>query len=176
MLFGTDFTKTIKGVVRTKSLFYELSYDKPDFVIFTLKDKDLEHKGRTYVSISNLYRSLVPQDPTEYTFAITVFGSWYVWEVIREAPQLKVYVTRWRREADIKIKSEAIMAIAEEMKTQGRSSFTAAKLLLERGWIEKEPASKAKQKLIDKEEQDMDRHALSLLDEEAERLGLKRIN
>ena len=99
-----------------------------------------------------------------------------MWEVIREAPQLKVYVTRWRREADIKIKSEAIMAIAEEMKTQGRSSFTAAKLLLERGWIEKEPASKAKQKLIDKEEQDMDRHALSLLDEEAERLGLKRIN
>ena len=159
MLFGTDFTKTIKGVVRTKSLFYELSYDKPDFVIFTLKDKDLEHKGRTYVSISNLYRSLVPQDPTEYTFAITVFGSWYVWEVIREAPQLKVYVARWRREADIKVKSEAIMAIAEEMKTQGRSSFTAAK-----------------QKLIDKEEQDMDRHALSLLDEEAERLGLKRIN
>jgi len=176
MLFGTDFTKTIKGVVRTKSLFYELSYDKPDFVIFTLKDKDLDHNGRTYVSISNLYRSLVPQDPTEYTFAMTVFGSWHVWEVIREAPQLRPYVSRWKREAEIKVKSEAIKAIAEEMKSQGRSSFTAAKLLLERGWIEKEPASKSKQKLMEREEQDMDRQALKLLDEEAERLGLKRIN
>lgn len=176
MLFGTNFTKTVKGVVRTKSLFYELSYDKPDFVIFTLKDKDLEHNGKTYVSMANLFRSLVPQDPTEYTFAITVFGSWYVWEVMREAPQLKIYVARWRREADIRVKSQAIMAIAEEMNTQGRSSFTAAKLLLDRGWLEKEPASKSKQKLIDKEEQEMDRHALRLLDEEAERLGLKRIN
>ena len=62
------------------------------------------------------------------------------------------------------------------MKSQGRSSFTAAKLLLERGWIEKEPASKSKQKLMEREEQDMDRQALQLLDEEAERLGLKRIN
>ena len=176
MLFGTKYTKTIKGVVRTKSLFYELSYDKPEFVIFTLKDQDLEHKGKTYVSMSNLFRSLVPQDPTEYTFAMAVFGSWYVWEVIREAPQLKVYVSRWRREADIKIKSEAIKAIAEEMNSQGRSSFTAAKLLLERGWIEKEPASKSKQRLVEKEEYDMDRQALQLLDEEAERLGLKRIN
>jgi len=176
MLYGTKYTKTIKGVVRTKSLFYELSYTDPTHVIFTLKDDDVDHKGRTYVSIANLYRSLVPQDPTEYTFAMTVFGNWHVWEVIREAPQLKPYITRWRREAEIKIKSEAIASIASEMKQGGRSSFTAAKLLLERGWIEKEAASKSKQKLQDKEEQDMDREALKLLGEEAERLGLNKLN
>jgi len=79
MLFGTDFTKTIKGVVRTKSLFYELSYDKPAFVIFTLKDKHLDHNGRTHITSSHLYRSLVTQDPTKYYFAMTVFGSWHVW-------------------------------------------------------------------------------------------------
>ena len=56
------------------------------------------------------------------------------------------------------------------------SSFTAAKLLLERGWIEKEPASKSKQKLQEKEEQDMDTAAMKMLDEEAKRLGLKRFN
>ena len=71
MLFGTKYTKTIKGVVRTKSLFYELSYTDPTHVIFTLKDDDVEHNGKTYISIANLYRSLVPQDPTEYTFAMT---------------------------------------------------------------------------------------------------------
>jgi hypothetical protein len=173
MLFGPEYTKTVKGVIRTKSLFYELSYADPTHVVFTLKDEDVDHKGRTYMSIAKLYRSLVPQDPTEYTFAMAVFGNWHVWEVIREAPQLKPYVTRWRREAEVKIKSEAIAAIATEMKEGGRSSFTAAKLLLERGWLEKDTASKAKQKLQDKEDEEMGKEALSLLSEDAARLGIK---
>jgi len=173
MLFGPEHTKTVKGVVRTKSLFYELSYGELDHVIFTLKDEDVAHNGNVYVSIAKLYRSLVPQDPTEYTFAMAVFGNWHVWEVIREAPQLKPYVTRWRREAEIKIKSEAILAIATEMKEGGRSSFTAAKLLLERGWLEKDTASKAKQKLQEKEDEEMGKEALSLLSEDAARLGIK---
>lgn len=173
MLFGPEYTKTVKGVIRTKSLFYELSYADPTHVIFSLKDEDVEHNGRTYVSIAKLYRSLVPQDPTEYTFAMVVFGNWHVWEVIREAPQLKPYITRWRREAEVKIKSEAIAAIATEMKEGGRSSFTAAKLLLERGWLEKDTASKAKQKLQEKEDEEMGKEALSLLSEDAARLGIK---
>lgn len=173
MLFGPEYTKTVKGVIRTKSLFYELSYADPVHVIFTLKDNDVDHNGRTYVSLANLYRSLVPQDPTEYTFAMTVFGNWHVWEVIREAPQLKPYITRWRREAEVKIKSEAIAAIATEMKEGGRSSFTAAKLLLERGWLEKDTTSKAKQKLQEKEDEEMGKEALSLLSEDAARLGIK---
>lgn len=173
MLFGPEYTKTVKGVIRTKSLFYELSYADLTHVIFTLKDVDVVHNNRTYVSMANLYRSLVPQDPTEYTFAMAVFGNWHVWEVIREAPQLKPYITRWRREAEVKIKSEAIAAIATEMKEGGRSSFTAAKLLLERGWLEKDTTSKAKQKLQEKEDEEMGKEALSLLSEDAARLGIK---
>lgn len=173
MLFGPEYTKTVKGVIRTKSLFYELSYADPTHVILTLKDEDVDHNGRTYISIAKLYRSLVPQDPTEYTFAMVVFGNWHVWEVIREAPQLKPYIARWRREAEVKIKSEAIAAIATEMKEGGRSSFTAAKLLLERGWLEKDTASKAKQKLQEKEDEEMGKEALSLLSEDAARLGIK---
>ena len=176
MLFDTSKTKSDNGIVRTKSLFYELSYDSPEHVIFTLKDHDVDHNGRTYVSISNLYRSLVPQDPTEYTFAMAVFGNWHVWNTIRNAPQLRPYVKRWREEAEVKIKSEAIKAIAEEMQNGGRSSFTAAKLLLERGWIEKEDASKAKQKLREKEEEELNTEAMKQLSEDAERLGLKRFN
>jgi len=173
MLFGPEYTKTTNGVVRTKSLFYELTYTDTTYAVFTLKDKDLEKDGKTYVSLPNLFRSLVPQDPTEYTFAQAVFGNWQIWEVIREAPQIKPYVTKLRREAEVKIKSEAIRAIAEEMNSGGRSSFTAAKLLLERGWIEKEAASKSKQKLLDKEEADMNKEAIKLLSEDADRLGIK---
>lgn len=176
MLFDTSKTKTDNGVTRTKSLFYELSYEDTQHVLFTLKDEDLEHNGRTYTSLPNLYRNLVPIDPTEYTFAMAVFGNWHVWDKIRNAPQLKPYVKKWREEAEVKIKSEAIKAIALEATSGGRSSFTAAKLLLERGWIEKEAASKAKQALMAKEEEDMDREAMKLLSEDAERLGLNKFN
>ena len=85
-------------------------------------------------------------------------------------------MTKWRKEVEIKIKSQAIKIIAEEAQSGGRSSFTAAKLLLDRGWIEKEAASKSKAKLEAKEEEEMDREAMKLLSEDAERLGLKRIN
>ena len=176
MLFGFDKTKTSNGIVRTKSLFYELSYSDTEFVIFTLKDEDVEVNGSTYTSLPKLYRSLVPQDPTEYTFAMAVFGSWHVWETIKNAPQIKPYVARWHREAEIKIKSDAIKMIALEAQSGGRSSFTAAKLLLERGWVEKEAASKSKQKLQAKEEEEMDKVALQMLGEDAERLGLKKLN
>lgn len=176
MLFGFDKTKTSNGIVRTKSLFYELSYADTEFVIFTLKDDDIVANGSSYTSLPKLYRSLVPQDPTEYTFAMTVFGSWSVWETIKNSPQLKPYVTKWHREAEIKIKSDAIKMIAEEARSGSRSSFTAAKLLLERGWVEKEAASKSKQKLIEKEEEEMDKAALQMLGEDAERLGLKKLN
>jgi hypothetical protein len=176
MLFDTSKTKSDNGVVRTKSLFYELSYDNTEHVLFTLKDQDLDHNGRTYTSLSNLYRSLVPQDPTEYTFAMAVFGNWHVWDTIRNAPQLKPHVKKWRNEAEVKIKSEAIKAIALEAQSGGRSAFTAAKLLLERGWIEKEEVAKAKQKLLEKEEEELDKEAMRQLSADAERLGLNKFN
>lgn len=172
-MFTLDQLKNSAGVVRTKSLFFELSYSDPVHVIMTLKDQDLEVNGKFLPSLSRLYMALVPNDPTEYTFATTVFGSWEIWDRIRKAPQLVSHVKRWRNEAEVKIKSEAIKAIAEEMHSKGRSSFSAAKLLLDKGWLDKDSASQAKKKLEAKEQEDQDKHALSLLSEDAERLGIK---
>lgn len=176
MLFGPDKTKNDRGVVRTKSLFYELSYGNTEHVIFNLKDEDQVVDGKTFVSLPNLYRSLVANDPTEYTFAIAVFGYWDIWDYIRKSPPLKSHVAKWRREVEVRIKSEAIQIIAKEAKEGGRSSFTAAKLLLDRGWLEKEEASKAKAKLAAKEEEEMNKAAIDLMGEDAVRLGLKRMN
>lgn len=176
MLYSPDKIKNEKGVVRTKGLFYELSYQNTSNVLFTLKDEDIVVEDNIYTSLPKLYRSMVPNDPTEYTFAITVFGYWDIWDTIRNAPQLRPHVERWRKEVEIKVKSEALKIIAEEAKGGGRSSFTAAKLLLDRGWLEKDTASKAKQKLTDKEEEEMNKAALDLLGDDAARLGLKRVN
>tara|TARA_R110000782_G_scaffold265611_1_gene359467 strand:- start:71 stop:430 length:360 start_codon:yes stop_codon:yes gene_type:complete len=116
--------------------------------------------------------SLVPNDPTEYEFAMQVFSSWDCWTAICKSPPLKPHIDKWRKEAEVKVKSQAIQSIAEEMKSGGRSSFSAAKLLLEKGWLDKDNASKAKAKLQAKEEE-INKEALSLLTEDAHRLGIK---
>ena len=172
-LFTMSQLKGPNGKCRTKSLFYELSYYDTTDVIFTTKEQDITVKGKAYVSLQQLFINMVPNDPTEYEFAMSVFGSWEVWKTISEAPQLKPFVTNWRNEVVVKVKSQAIQAIAEEMKSNGRSSFSAAKLLLDKGWLDNDTASQAKKKLQAKEQQEQDKQALSLLENDAQRLGLK---
>lgn len=176
MMFSYDQLKGSNGKARTKSLFYELSYDDPSLSLFTLKERDIQAHGMSFLSLQKLYLSLAPNDPTEYEFAQTIFGSWEVWQTISKAPVIRVHVSRWRREVEVKVKSEAIKAIAEEMKSNGRSSFSAAKLLLDKGWLDKDTAEVAKGKLKLKEEDEMNKEALSLLSEDAERLGLNKLN
>lgn len=174
MMFPEGSFKGVTNKIRTKSLFYELSYQDPTFVLFTLKEDDLlANNGKTYMSIHRLFLSMVLKDPTEYDFALTVFNSWEVWDRVRKSPHVAKEYKKWRVEADIKIKSQAIKAIAEEMNSGGRSSFSAAKLLLDKGWIDKETASKAKQKLDAKEQEDENRQALRLIGDDASRLGIK---
>lgn len=176
MMFPRTAFCTEVNKVRTKSLFYETSYGDLTWVLFTLKEDDIEAHGRTFLSLRKLYLSLVPNDPTEYEFAQTVFGSWPIWETISKSPLLRKDVAEWRREVEIKIKSLAIKSIAEEMNSGGRSSFGAAKLLLEKGWLDKDTASDAKKKLKSAEEEKQNNEALKMLEEDAERLGLRRPN
>ena len=173
MMFSFSQIKNSRNKPRTKSLFYELSYDDPSDSIFTLKEENIIAHERPLVSLHKLYMSLVPNDPTEYEFAMQVFGSWDCWTAICNSPPLKPYINKWRKEAEVKVKSQAIQSIAEEMKSGGRSSFSAAKLLVEKGRLDKDSASKAKAKLQAKEEEEINKEALSLLNEDAHRLGIK---
>lgn len=172
-LFTMSQLKGPNGKCRTKSLFYELSYYDTTDVIFTTKEHDITVKDKLYVSLQQLFVKMVPHDPTEYEFAQAVFGSWNVWKGISEAPQIKPFVNHWRNEVVVKVKSQAIQAIAEEMKSNGRSSFSAAKLLLDKGWLDNDTASQAKKKLQAKEQEEENKQALSLLENDAQRLGLK---
>ena len=53
------------GKYRTQSLFLEIGYG--DDAIFTLKDQDHVHDGKTYLSLRKMYLEF--NDPTEYQFA-----------------------------------------------------------------------------------------------------------
>lgn len=171
-MFNQDLFKNDGGKVKTKTLFYEIGYEL-DSALFTIKEEDIVVEGKHLVSLYKLYMALVPQDPTEYTFAKSVFNSWEIWTKVANSVAFRGYVKEWRKEIEVRIKSDAIKAIAEEMKSGGRSSFSAAKLLLEKGWIDKEPSSAAKKKLQQKEDEETSRAALSMLQSDAERLGLK---
>ena len=175
-MFQYENFKGSNGKTKTKSLFYELCYSDTEDAVFTLKDRDLEAHGKMYLSLQKLYLQMAPADPTEYEFAQTVFGSWDVWSAIKKSPFIKKDYELWRKEGIVKIKSMAIQAIAEEMRSNSRSSFSAAKLLLEKGWLDKEAASQAKQKLTAKEKEEEDKEALVLLSEDADRLGILKLN
>lgn len=135
-LFDTSFTKNDSGAVMTKALFYELSYENLQHVIFTLKDTDIVlPSGRPAVALSQKFIDLCTMDPTEYEFAQVIFGSWEVWERISKSPQIKPYIEKWRKEATIRRKALAFKAVISEVSEGGRSSFTAAKYLIEENWV-----------------------------------------
>ena len=148
-------------------LFIELSYDDLTHVVWTLKEHEHE-KG--YPSFHALYMSYCEDDPTEYTLATEVFGSWPAWEIISSQQAVGKYIKQYRDEVVVRIKSNAIKAIALEAKN-GKSSYAANKLLLDKGWLDAETTKKVKATVAKKKEQDQ--RALDLLAEDAERLGLR---
>lgn len=120
-----------------KALFYEYNFQDKSTVLYSLKDED--HKG--YPSLSRLYLEMM--DPTEYNFAIQYFESWDHWEALCQCAWFKPYIAKWRRELEVKIKSVALAQIKKEA-AGGKSAFTAAKYLLERGWEPKEGQGRTK--------------------------------
>jgi len=135
-LYDSSDFKTTNGITRTRSLFWELDYDGED-ALFTIKDEECVHprSNRTLVPIGKLFIELTVEDPTEYSFAEAVFGSWDAWDKISSGDKrIQANVERWRREADVRRKSLAFATLLQEAKKDGKSSFTAAKYLLEDGW------------------------------------------
>lgn len=85
------------------------------------------------VNLFNLYMAHAVDDPSEVVFAEEVFGDLYFWQCLAES-WFKPHVEEWRHLAAIKRKQQAFKAIITEVKTNGRSAFTAAKYLIEEPW------------------------------------------
>ena len=165
-----DAYKTLKdsmGRPRTQSLFVEHKHDKYP-APFTLKPYD--HRGRM-----SMYRKYMEiGDPTEYSQAIGLLGSWEHWKTLTSTAWFKPYVEAWRAELKVKFESDRYQEMQEVADTQKGTpqGIQATKWLAERYSTPKAPKrgrpSKAEKKAALREhteEQD-------LLAEEAERLGL----
>lgn len=162
-LFGFDITKNDIGVIRTKSLFYELSYADPSHAVFTMKETDTEtSEGRPLVSFSKTFIELTVDDPTEVTFADTVFGSWAVWDKIRNADKrIVANIESSRHEATIRRKSLALRTIVKEVESQGRGAMSAAKYLLEEPWVVAKDGRKKRASALETAKEAFDREGLS---------------
>jgi hypothetical protein len=152
----------------TTGLFVEFA-QAPTHCIFTTKEEDLEKNGKIYQSFTKLYMAYTEKDPTEYILSDIVLGGWDHLQEMLKARNLKGYLLALRSRNAARIKSQAIRHIAEEMNTEGKSSFQAAKLLLDKGWI---PAQEKTSRTYKKKDKEEDKEALVLLKDDAKRLGL----
>jgi len=115
-----------KNVPRTREVFCEFS----EAGVLTHNRDGKEGK----ISLYKLYISLAVDDPSEVTFAEEVFGDLPYWFSLQEAPWFKKHIEEWRLVAAEKRKCQAFKAIINEVKSNGKSAFTAAKYLIEEPW------------------------------------------
>ena len=124
---------------KTTSLVFELSQQADIEAVFTLRD---EKEG--FISLQKLFIEMTVEDPSEHTFAEQVFGDFPYWLHFRENKVLKKYLVEWRATAEAKRKSLAFNHIINEVKTQGKNSFQAARYLIDEPWKNKrDPSVKA---------------------------------
>jgi hypothetical protein len=129
------------GHKRSKSLFVELQVQRLDVhtPFLSLRPQhSLEISDsplvRNATSLRDLYIRFTVDDPSEVTFAETVFGDWSFWENILACEWFKPYHDEWSRVTDVKRKQEAFEVIIGEVKSRGKNSFQAAKYLVEEQW------------------------------------------
>lgn len=116
------------GKFRTQSLFLELGYGAE--ALFTLKDQDHIHDGKTYLSMKRLYLEF--EDPTEYEFANEVLLNWKHWQRMCENKLIRKHIDEWRDELEVKLRSRAIK---DAIKEAQKGHFQAAKWVADRGWV-----------------------------------------
>lgn len=110
--------------------FGQFEKDKPIFSLY----KEDGYEGTH--SLRKLYMQYCVEDPTEVTFAEQVFGDVHYWLIIREQKFIEDALKQYRREADVRRKALAFKSIVKEVKSNGRSAFTAAKFLIDEPWAQ----------------------------------------
>lgn len=176
--------KDVRNKFRTESLFLETySYDILDPTVYqpvwTLKEFDhplhpnhifYDHfPDHTVPSLRRVYMAY--SDPSEYKFAMEVFGSDRHWKLLTGLKFFQPLVAEWRESLQAKLQAEAVDTIRAISKSDSKSALQAAKWLAEKGYLQKEVKGRpSKQDIARKvvEEVTQDK----MLKEDAERVGL----
>lgn len=114
----------------TSGLIIDLCTQRMDKAIFTVSRF---HEGK-YIYLPDLYVQYCVDDPSEYDFAMAVFGELEAWERIKKLKFFKKAYDQMVHHADVKRKSKAFKAVISEVDSGGRSAFTASKFLIDEPW------------------------------------------
>jgi len=160
---GYECLKDKMGRFRTVSLFVENKL--PDYVApYTLKDYD--HKG----AMSMYLKYMEYSDPTEYSVALGLLGSWKHWVALTSADWFKPYIEQWRAELKQKLAYERFTEMANAAIT--KKDLRATKWLDEKYGI-KPPTKRGRPTKAEKDAHLKEyKEEQSMIAEEAERLGL----
>ena len=168
-MFPREVLRDHIGSYRTQSLFLESNKSRLD-PIMTLKELDWEWKGRLLPSLKKMYLDLA--DPTEYSVAIEVFGSWTHWNRILENKLIRTEIHKWREELEIKLRAEGIKALRATAKEEGSKGTAAAKFLADRGWDKRKAGAPSKEETV--RERKVQAAVHNDLEEDAERIGMTK--
>lgn len=164
--------KDSMGRFRTQSLFVETKNDKYP-APFTLKDTS--HKGR--VSMYEKYMEI--GDPTEYSQAIALLGSWRHWKVLTSTQWFAPYVDRWREELKVKLESERFREMETLAETHHGTQIgvQATKWLSDRYTSGSKKSKRGRPSNLEVENSlNEDKKELELLEVEAQRIGLREVS
>lgn len=137
-----------KGAARTQSLFLETSYGDTENVVYTLKPRDHEYKGKVYPSIKRLF--LEAEDPTEYNFAYTYFLDWDHWQQIKKNKLIASHMKGWAEELEIRARALGIRTMFDLALDGEKPNFQAAKFIADGGW-DKRPAGRPTKEAVQRE-------------------------
>ena len=118
------------GQRKLRGLFFETTGADKTGVVYTLKDR--AHEG--YPSLYEAY--MAADDPTEYTFAVSCLDSWDHWEMLCACSWFKKYISRWRRELEVRAKARALKRIQDTASSDSKEAYQANKFLVSGGWKE----------------------------------------
>lgn len=164
LVVNGDIKLRSSGQWRTESLFHELTRTYPG--IWTVRDYDYHRNGKVYPTLRPIY--LECEDPTEYSFAIEVFGEWEPWKRIRESKTVqKAFLNSWREELDVRLISKGLKGIINQANKK-EAGLGASKYLVERGWLSQDDRGRPSQKRIAQEAKKIER-VKDELEEELER-------
>lgn len=119
-----------------KGLFFETLREDKSSCVYTLKDVD--HNG--YPSLYLLYMHC--GDLTEWNFSQWYLDGWEHWENLCECSWFKPYVERWRKEIELKYRSQALSNILIDSSTSSKTAMQSNKFIVDAGWKPKEDKRK----------------------------------
>lgn len=158
-----------RGGYKTQSLFHEMNQTN-DNPVFTTKEHDIIRDDGLYIfSLKRLYTSI--EDPTEYSHAMSILGSWDHWQRLCNNAVIGRLLNEARVELEVKIRSKAIRAMISTAEYEGSKGTGAAKYIAEKGWEGSKRGRPSKEEVEGRLKQDM--AVTDSIRSDAERLGIK---